>query len=80
MSTGVASNSDEHASAAFPNPAHNTVDLGVPGQVEVMDATGRAVILTTDARGVLEIGALAPGVCTYRMIVSGGVGRFVVGR
>ena len=80
MSTGVASNSDEHASAAFPNPAHTTVDLGVPGQVEVMDATGRAVILTTDARGVLEIGALAPGVCTYRMIVSGGVGRFVVGR
>ena len=80
LSTAVLANSAEHAPTAFPNPAHTTVDLGVPGQVEVTDATGRAVILTTDPRGVLDVVGLTPGVYTYRMIASGGVGRFVVER
>lgn len=80
LSTGVVSNSDQPAPVAFPNPATTTVNLGTAGQVEVMDATGRAVMLMADARGVLDVTGLAAGVYTYRMVGAGRVGRFVVER
>lgn len=78
LSTGVAATGDEPAATAFPNPATTAVNLGSAGQVEVMDATGRTVMLMTDARGVLDVAGYAAGVYTYRMVGGGRVGRFVV--
>lgn len=78
LSTVVLASGGEQGSLAFPNPASTTVNLGMAGQVEVMDATGRGVMMTTDARGVLDVVGLAPGVYTYRMVGAGRVGRFVV--